>query len=52
MDKPVSSALPQGDHEWLVSVYGEVKEIIPKRLPVLKGKSVITSTYKDAKPVP
>ena len=48
MDKPVSSALPQGDHEWLGSVYGEVKEIIPKGLPVLKGKSVITSTYKDA----
>ena len=48
MEKPDYSALPKGDHEWLRSVYGEVKETVPSGLPVPKGKSVITSTYKDA----
>ena len=48
MEKPDYSALPKGYHEWLRSVYGEVKETVPSGLPVPKGKSVITSTYKDA----
>ena len=47
--RPDYSALPKGDHEWLRSVYGEVKETVPSGLPVPEGKSVITSTYKDAK---
>jgi hypothetical protein len=35
-------------HDWMYSVYGEVKEEIPHDMPVPKGKSVRTTTYVDA----
>ena len=48
MEKPDYSGLPENDQSWLRSVYGDVREAIPKGCPKPKGKSVISSTYKDA----
>ena len=48
MDKPDYSGLPETNHTWLRSVYGDVHEAVPRGIPKPKGKSVITSTYKDA----
>ena len=48
MEKPDYSGLPETNHSWLRSVYGDVRESIPKGIPKPKGKSVISTTYKDA----
>ena len=48
MEKPDYSALPDYDQSWLRSVYGEVKESLPDKCPIPRGKSVCTTTYKDA----
>ena len=34
--------------DWMYSVYGSVTEDLPKNAPVLLGKRVVMSTYKDA----
>ena len=47
-DMPDFSALPITKEDWSRSVYGDVKEEIPKNAPPPKGKPVVTVTYKDA----
>lgn len=46
--EPDFSTLPDLDHEWEHSVYGNVDEIIPDDLPEPLGKPVVTVTYVDA----
>jgi hypothetical protein len=48
VEKPDVSQYPTMDHNWLYSVYGAVKEIIPDDIPEPLGESVITSSYGDA----
>ncbi|MGL5935125.1 MAG: reverse transcriptase domain-containing protein, partial [Cetobacterium sp.] len=48
MDKPDYSGLPEYDQDWSRSVYGNVREAVPSNCPEPKGKSVCTTTYKDA----
>ena len=48
MEKPNYSGLPDYDQDWARSVYGNVKEALPKNCPEPKGKSICTMTYKDA----
>jgi hypothetical protein len=48
MEKPDYSGLPNYDQDWLRLVYGNIKETLPKNCPEPIGKSVCTSTYKDA----
>ena len=48
MEKPDYTGLPESNHSWLRSVYGDVREVTPKGYPKPKGKSVISTTYKDA----
>ena len=43
------SHLHSQENEWTRTVYGEVKEEIPKNIPKPLGKRVITTTYLDAK---
>jgi hypothetical protein len=47
MEKPDYSRLPDYDQGWLRSVYGNVKETLPKNCPEPRGKSICTSTHKD-----
>ena len=42
------SHLPKQEYEWTRTVYGNVKEQIPKDIPKPLGKRVITSTFLDA----
>ena len=42
------SHLPKQEYEWTRTVYGNVKEQIPKDIPRPLGKRVITSTFLDA----
>ena len=46
--EPDYSHLPKQEYEWTRSVYGKVKEEIPKDIPKPLGKRVITTTYLDA----
>ena len=48
MEKPDYSALPDYDQSWLHSAYGDAKESLPDTCPKPRGKSVCTTTYKDA----
>ena len=48
MEKPDYLGLPDYDQDWTRSVYGNVKEALPNNCPEPKGKSVCTTTYKDA----
>ena len=46
--EPDYSHLTKQEHEWTRSVYGNVKEAIPKDIPKPLGKRVITTTFLDA----
>jgi hypothetical protein len=48
MEKPDYSALPDYDQSWLRSVCGDAKESLPDTCPMPRGKSVCTTTCKDA----
>ena len=45
--EPDFSMLPRQDHNWMYSVYGEVKELIPMDIPEPLGNFVTTVTYGD-----
>ena len=45
--EPDYSHLPKQEYEWTRTVYGNVKEEIPKDIPKPLGKRVITTTYLD-----
>ena len=47
-DEPDYSDLPDKEHDWSRSVYGNVRERKACDTPVPKGKHVVTTTYKDA----
>jgi len=47
-EMPDYSDLPQHSPSWARSVYGDVKEQRPVDAPAPKGKTVRTTTYKDA----
>ena len=40
--------LPKQEYEWTRTVYGNIKEEIPKDIPKSLGKRVITTTFLDA----
>jgi len=40
--------VPVQEHDWMYSVYGNVKENIPDGLPEPLGNEVVTTTYVDA----
>ena len=46
--EPDHSHLPKQEYEWTRTVYGNVKEEIPKDIPKPLGKRVITTTFLDA----
>ena len=46
--EPDYSHLPKQEYEWTRTVYGNVKEEIPKDIPRPLGKRVITTTFLDA----
>ena len=46
--EPDYSHLPKQEYEWTRTVYGSVKEEIPKDIPKPLGKRVITTTFLDA----
>ena len=46
--EPDYSNLPKQEYEWTRTVYGNVKEEIPKDIPKPLGKRVITTTFLDA----
>ena len=48
-NEPDYSHLPKQEYEWTRTVYGNVKEEIPKDVPKPLGKRAITTTYLDAK---
>ena len=48
VEKPDYSDIQDPKHDWLHTVYGEVKEQTDKDAPRPLGKSVITTTYVDA----
>ena len=43
-----SHLLPKQEYEWTRTVYGNIKEEIPKDIPKPLGKRVITTTFLDA----
>ena len=45
---PDYSQLPKEQHDWMYSVYGNVKEELPKDMPVALGKGITLTTYVDA----
>ena len=47
-NEPDYSHLPKQEYEWTRTVYGNVKEEIPKDIPKPLGKRVITTTFLDA----
>ena len=47
-DEPDYSALPDQDFDWAQSVYGNVKEVLPKDAPKPLGKHVTLTHYFDA----
>ena len=48
IDEPDYSDLPNQNHDWLHSVYGNVSELIPLGIPEPLGNYVTTTTYVDA----
>ena len=46
--EPDHGELPEQDHDWLHSVYGDVQELHPHDAPEPQGKSVTLTTYVDA----
>ena len=47
-EKPDYSALDDPEYDWMYSVYGDVKELLPDNAPEPLGKHVVTTTYVDA----
>ena len=47
-DKPDYSDIPKPAHDWLNSIYGNVKEVIPSDAPVPLGEPITLTTYVDA----
>ena len=47
-EEPDYSDLPKKEYDWARSVYGSVRERVPRDRPTPKGKYVTTTTYKDA----
>ena len=47
-DKPDWSDVPDPEYDWAHTIYGDVKEQIPDDAPTPRGKSVVTTSYKDA----
>ena len=47
-EEPDYSDLPDYQFDWAKTVYGDVKERIPTNAPPIRGKRVVTTTYKDA----
>jgi hypothetical protein len=47
-NEPNHNELPVQDFDWCHSVYGEVKELLPRDAPKPLGKPVTTVTYMDA----
>ena len=45
---PDYSSLPHQQHDWMYSVYGNVKEEVPDDIPEPLGKPVVLTTYVDA----
>ena len=45
--EPDYSHLPKQEYEWTGTVYGNVKDEIPKDIPKPLGKRVITTTFLD-----
>jgi hypothetical protein len=45
---PDYSNIPDEEYDWMYTVYGTVKEQIPRDAPEPLGKEVITTTYEDA----
>jgi hypothetical protein len=46
--EPDYSALPDMEYDWTRSVYGEIKELLPKDAPEPLGNYVTTTSYVDA----
>ena len=46
--EPDYSHLPKQEYEWTRTVYGNIREEIPKDMPKPLGKRVITTTFLDA----
>lgn len=47
-DEPDYSMLDETTYDWARTVYGKVKEELPKNAPKPKGRYVVTTTYVDA----
>ena len=45
---PDYSKIPEDQHDWMRTVYGRVKELLPNDAPKPLGKAVLTTTYVDA----
>lgn len=45
---PDFSGLPEQAHDWMYTVYGKVKELIPEDALEPLGNPIVTTTYKDA----
>jgi hypothetical protein len=48
VEQPNFDDLPSQDFDWCYSVYGNVKEVLPKDLPRPLGREVTIITYTDA----
>jgi hypothetical protein len=48
VEQPNLDVLPSQDFDWCYSVYGNMKEVLPKDLPRPLGREVMTITYTDA----
>ena len=46
-DKPDLSALPKDPNTWDQSIYGNMREKIPKDVPKPLGKFLVTTHYDD-----
>ena len=42
------SEVPSHQHDWMYTVYGGAKEIVPEDIPEPLGNEVVTTTYVDA----
>ena len=47
-NKPDYSELPDVTYDWMYTVYGDVREYIPKDIPKPAGNKVTLTTYIDA----
>jgi len=47
-EEPDVSGLPDLNYDWTNTVYGDIKEEIPKDIPEPLGKPVVLTTYLDA----